>query len=444
MASTRRAFLKGAAMLTASGALGVNPWSAIKAFAGAADYKALVCIHLAGGNDASNMIVPYDAGGYANYASLRGSLAIAQNKLLPLTPTPGFALHPSMPEMQALYNSGNLALLNNVGPLNKPTTRAEVLSGNASLPINLYSHSDQINCWHDVINGDTGATGWGGRVADLLSSQYNSGAKIPMFVSVNGITAMGAGAATRYLSLTTDTLNGVACHEGAQCSGRLQAAQQLAALSSGNSLVQADNMITTDAYNYMSNITSALASASALNTVFPASALGAQLKLIARLMQSRSNFGGQRQIFFATLGGFDTHAADLTGQAALLTQLSQALQAFYAALVELGLQNNVTTFTVSEFGRALQGNSDAGCDHGWGGHQLILGGAVKGGSMYGVYPTLAYGGADDSGSNGRWIPTTAVTQYAATLAKWFGVSSGQLATIFPSLSRFSSSDLGFL
>jgi uncharacterized protein (DUF1501 family) len=215
--------------------------------------------------------------------------------------------------------------------------------------------------------------------------------------------------------------------------------------NSGLTLVQADNSITTNAYAYAKTLSDAVQSITPLKTVFPANnGLAAQLQQIAQIIQVRSALGVNRQIFFAGIGNFDTHADQLPLQAALLAAISPALAAFYEATQELGVQNSVTTFTMSDFSRTFQPNSNTGSDHAWGSHHIVIGGAVKGGQMYGTFPTLALGGPDDSGSNGRWVPSTASIQYASTLAQWFGVSAAQLPGIFPNIGSFPNANLGFV
>jgi uncharacterized protein (DUF1501 family) len=216
-------------------------------------------------------------------------------------------------------------------------------------------------------------------------------------------------------------------------------------LNGGVSLVQADNGIAVNSYQYMSILGSAVGSVVPLTTVFPANNnLAAQLQQIAQIIQVRQALGVTRQIFFAGLGNFDTHSGQLAIQGGLLSQLDAAMSAFYQATQELGVADQVTTFTMSDFSRAMQPNSNTGSDHAWGGHHMVLGGAVKGGQIYGTYPTLALGGPNDAGVNGRWVPTLSSSQYAATLASWFGVSSSSLMTIFPSLSNFSVRNIGFV
>jgi uncharacterized protein (DUF1501 family) len=435
-------------MAAGGSALALRPFGAMNALAQTtSDYRALVCVFLFGGNDSNNMLVPFDATGYANYASLRGPIALGRNALLPLRPTPDFALHPSLPDVQALYNSNKLAFLTNVGTLIQPTTQAQYLANQGAQPSNLFSHPDQQLEWQNqAVSGRT-LSGWAGRMADRMNVQYNTGAQIPMICSVDGDTLFCDGESTQPVSMGTGGAIPPYCAEGRYCPSRLETAQQLASFSSGVSLVQADNDITSNAYRYNNILMDALNSASGLQTVFPTAGgnpFGAQLQQVAQLMQVHAALGMKRQIFFVGGGDFDTHGGQLQIQATLLSQLSPALGAFSSAMEELGLTNQVTTFTCSDFSRTFQPNSADGSDHAWGGHHMIMGGAVKGGQLYGNFPTLALGGPDDSDKNGRWIPTTSSSQYAATLAQWFGVSSADLAYVLPSLGNFSQSNLGFL
>ncbi len=446
MNPTRRSLIKYAALAAAGNVAGLRPFEMLNALAqGQADYKALVCVFLFGGNDANNTLIPNDSAGFQNYASLRGYLALPQNSLLPLTNAPNFALNPNLPDIQTLFNSNAAALVTNVGTLVQPLTRAEYLGGQTA-PTNLFSHPDQQLEWQNAAQSGATPTGWAGRIADLMGASYNQGAQIPMITSVAGDTLFCNGANSTAVSVSPGNLSGAACSEGStECAARLQAAQALLTFSSGISLVQADDSITTNAYSYAKILTSAVKSISPLKTVFPANnSLASQLKQIAQIIQVRSALGVQRQIFFAGLGNFDTHANQLQLQNGLLTSISPALAAFYQATQELGVDSNVTTFTMSDFSRAFQPNTTGGSDHAWGSHHIVIGSAVKGGQMYGTFPTLALGGPDDSGSNGRWVPTTATVQYAATLAQWFGVSVSQLATVFPNIASFPTNNLGFV
>lgn len=447
MQKSRRSFLSAASMLAAGNALGLKPFGMLNALAQtSADYKALVCVFLIGGNDGNNMLIPFDSAGYRNYSEHRGPLALAQNTLLPLAPQPAYALHPSMPEVQSLFNKGNAAFLANVGTLLKPVTRAQYLANAVSTPANLFSHPDQQSEWHNQMQNTNSSSGWAGRVADKLNTQYNPGARVPMVTSLNGDALFCNGLQTGPIAVSASGPTSIYCGDHAYCSSRLETAQQLATMSSGVALVQADNAITTNAYNYNAVLTDALASATPLRTQFPTASnlFAAQLQEVANLIQVRSALGVTRQIFFVSADNFDTHGGQLDTQAGLLAQVSPALGAFYQALDEMNLANQVTTFTCSDFGRAFQPNSADGSDHGWGSHHIIMGGAVKGGKIYGTFPTLALGGPDDSGLNGRWIPTTSSSQYAATLAQWFGLQTSDLPYVLPFIGNFGSNNLGFV
>jgi uncharacterized protein (DUF1501 family) len=447
MAVNRRSFIKYASLAAGGNALALRPFGALNALAqSTTDYKALVCVFLFGGNDANNTLIPFDTAGYGNYSTVRGPLAIAQNQLLQLGPTPSFALNPNLPELQALYNSRNVALVTNVGTLVAPTTKAQYQAGQ-SLPTNLFSHPDQQLEWQNAAQSGATSSGWAGRIADVLNTSYNPGGLVPMITSVAGDTLFCNGSASTPVSVSPGNLGGASCSEGTtECNARQATAQALLSFDSGLTLVQADNAITNNAYNYAKVLTAATQSVTALKTVFPTTgnSLAAQLQQIAQIIQVRGALGVSRQIFFCGVGNFDTHSNQLALQNALLAQISPALNAFYNATVEMGVQSNVTSFTMSDFSRTFQPNSNTGSDHAWGSHHIVMGGAVKGGSMYGTFPTLALGGPDDSGSNGRWVPTTGSVQYAATLAQWFGVSPSQLPQVFPNIGSFRSSSLGFV
>ena len=452
----RRSFIKYASLAAAGNIAGLRPFGALNALAaGGADYKALVCVFLYGGNDANNMIVPFDASPYATYQSIRGPLALGKTVptgtssgdgyIQQLQAIPSYGLHSGLSDVAALINSGSAATVVNVGTLTQPLTRTSYLANQSgSIPSNLFSHPDQQVEWQNAAASGATTTGWAGRISDAISGSYNSGATIPMITSVAGDTLFCNGVRTTPVSVSPGNLGGASCSEGAECSARLAAAQSLITLSSGVSLVTADDAITSNAYAYAATLTAATKSANALKTVFPANGLGAQLQQIAQIINVRAALGVQRQIFFCGIGNFDTHSAQLTLQANLLSQIGPALAAFYNATTEMGIANEITTFTMSDFARTFQPNSNTGTDHAWGSHHFVIGGAVKGGSMYGTFPTLALGGPDDSGSNGRWVPSTGSVQYASTLAQWFGVPQNQLSSVFPTISNFSVTDLGFM
>lgn len=445
MRSNRRTFIKCASLAAAGNILGLESFGRLNALAqSTTDYKALVCVFLYGGNDANNTFIPFDTNGYSRYARIRGPLAIPQKQLLPLSSLPNFALNPNLSDLQTLFNNKNAAIVANVGTLVQPTTKAQY-QANQSLPTNLFSHDQQAE-WQNAAQSIVTPTGWAGRIADLLGSTYNPNASIPMIISAAGDTLFCNGASSSGpVAISPGNLGSANCSEGTtECAALQATAQALLNFDTGLTLIQADDNITSNAYSYAKALTAATRSVPALQTVFPNTGLAAQLKQIAQIIQVRSALGVNRQIFFAGFGSFDTHADQLTLQNFLLAQLSSALAAFYQATQELGVVNNVTTFTMSDFSRSYQPNSANGSDHAWGAHHLVLGGAVKGGQMYGTFPTLALGGPDDCGANGRWIPTTGSVQYGGTLAQWFGVNASQLPTVFPNIGSFATNNLGFV
>jgi len=446
MGVNRRSFIKYASLAAAGNAAALRPFGALNALAqSASSYKALVCVFLYGGNDANNTLIQFDTAGYANYASVRGPLAIPQSQLLQLGPLPNFALNPNLPDIQTLFNNKNAALVANVGTLIEPTTKAQYQAG-TDLPTNLFSHPDQQLEWQNAAPSGATATGWAGRIADTINGSYNSGASVPMIASVAGDTLFCNGSASTPVSVSPGNLGGAQCSEGTtECGAQLATAQALLSFDSGLTLVQADNSITGNAYNYAQTLVAATKSVTPLKTMFPANnGLAAQLQQIAQIIQVRAALGVSRQIFFCGIGNFDTHSNQLALQNGLLASISPALAAFYNATVEMGVQSAVTSFTMSDFSRTFQPNSNTGSDHAWGSHHIVMGGAVNGGQMYGTFPTLHLAGPDDSGTNGRWVPSTGSVQYAATLASWFGVSAAQMPAIFPNIGSFASANLGFV
>jgi uncharacterized protein (DUF1501 family) len=423
------------------------------------DYKALVCIFLFGGNDSNNLIVPNDAG-FAAYNAIRGGSAIGltQGGLLPIQTKTGalYGFHPAMPEIQSLFNNQkNIAVMANVGPLVMPITRAQYLAKSVSVPTNLFSHSDQQSEWQTAAKNSQSVVGWGGRIADVM--QYaNGSSQYPLAVSTAGAAVFTAGNTTSPVNITVGSSSAVTCQNGssaantADCTTRTNSVQQLLTFDTGASLIQAASDVTGRSFLYNDLLTAARAGAPVLATVFPSNnVLASQLQQVAQIIQVRNALGMKRQIFFVQLGAFDTHTnqgtVSGTGlQPVLLSNVSQAMSAFNDAMVELGVQNSVTSFTLSDFARTLQPNTGGGTDHAWGGHQLIMGGAVQGQELYGQFPTLALGGPNDAGTNGRWIPTTSTDQYGATLAKWFGVADTDLPSIFPNLANFTQKDMGFM
>jgi uncharacterized protein (DUF1501 family) len=410
------------------------------------DYKALVCIFLYGGNDSNNLMVPTDLGDYNAYATARLGLALPQASLLPINPLSGsdgrtWGLHPSAAGLQNLFAQQKLAILANVGPLVAPVTRTDYLNHTAALPPQLFSHSDQTVHWQTSIPDRPPLTGWGGRVADLLRS-LNGTAQISMCMSLGGSNTFEVGNFVTAFQVAASggiALNGYSSNVSDPAS---QALRTLLQESLGNVFQGSYRDIFQRAIGDNQLLQTVLAGLPPLVTQFPATGLGQQLHTTARLIQARQGLSQQRQVFFCTSGGYDTHGSQLPTQTQLLQELSDALAAFYAATVEMAVESNVTAFTASDFGRTYLSNG-TGSDHGWGSHHLIVGGAVQGGRLFGHLPALAVGGPDDT-AQGRWIPTTSVDEYSATLAKWFGVGASDMQTVFPNLGRFNSPDLGFM
>jgi uncharacterized protein (DUF1501 family) len=439
------------------------------------DYKALVCIFLQGGNDSNNLIIPTIQSEYDNYAAIRTPvLAIPQSAILATGYTDpaghSFGLHPACPELQTLFGESKLAVLLNTGTLVFPMTRAQYLGGILQKPPQLFSHADQVTQWQTSVPNQPPTTGWGGRCADLLNS-VQAAAPISLCVSLAGANTFEIGKIVSQYSVSTSgaiSLQGVS-------GARLAALTNILGLNYGNLQEQAyagvaQHSIQTG--SLLNNAVSNTASTNYWTTRFPTSittpisgtkfnsTLAPQLQMVARLIEAgnrasaNGGFGMRRQIFFCQVGGFDLHTGQtnydtnnpnnvLAGSHSnLLAELSQSMLAFQRAMEQLGLSQQVTAFTASDFSRTFPSNGQ-GSDHGWGSHHLILGGAVKGQKTYGAFPALAVNGPNDTGT-GRWIPTTAIDQYFATLATWFGVDNSNLPDIFPNLGNFASSNLGFL
>ncbi len=451
MSVSRRDFVRlsccsaaAAAFLTGMG----NKFGMINAFAqGVTDYKALVCIFLFGGNDGNNLLMPFDTAGFQNYTTLRGGLALPQASVLPINTATGnvsYALHPQLTDWQKMFNSKQLAMLANVGTLVAPITRDQFIKRTKAVPSNLFSHYDQQREMQTSIPQDAATTGWAGRISDKITP-LNAPSTFPTITSVAGNSILTAGVNTHPVTVNPGQAFGFSRFDTTAVSdARKTAAQQLLTLNSGVSLVQAAGDVYSDAWTNSKLLGDALASAAGIQTIFPNTNIGRQLQQIAKILQVRSALNMKRQIFFASLGGFDTHTNQLNDQDNLFSQLGPAMGAFYNATVELGIAPNVTSFSLSDFGRTLGPASGGGSDHAWGNHHVIMGGAVKGGEVYGAYPTMALSGPDDAGDEGRWIPSTSLDQYAATLGSWFGVADADLPSIFPNLKNFTTTKLSFL
>ncbi|PYS31972.1 MAG: hypothetical protein DMF75_13250 [Acidobacteria bacterium] len=498
MNDSRRKFLRtsvcgltGAAMLASMEKLNLVNAMVQQQTDVASDYKALVCIFLSGGSDCNNMIVPFDdynaTGGYAAVRTSSG-LAVPQSALVKFTPsnTSGvaFGFHPNLsPEVANptqtfkglldVWNAGKLAVLCNYGSLVRPITRAQYQAG-IGRPYQLFSHSDQVAQQMTSVANTVGQTGWGGRVADR-TNPLNGSVALPMNITLAGSSLFCTGVNSRLLAIApapTTLANLLLLNwsgpSAANPNNSGSSYRTLLGYDLDATLIKAASDTTSQA---LSADTALNQTDPTLTATFPTTSLGNQLKQIAKLIKIKDAVGitMKRQIFFCSLGGFDTHTNETStdptvpngagGQGNLLTQLSQAMRAFYDEMVAQGLGNNVTTFTLSDFGRTLQpsgsGAASVGSDHAWASHAFIMGGSVAGGMFYGSrrpdgsglpfgYPTLQLGGPDDTDNRGRWIPTTSVDQYAATLATWYGLAVSDRATVFPNLSTFATPTLPFL
>ncbi|MBL0164709.1 MAG: DUF1501 domain-containing protein [Xanthomonadales bacterium] len=478
MTTSRRRFLKQG--LTAFGAAGLcGAFGNLNVLAAAAahasfppgDYKALVCIFLHGGNDSFNSIVPYSATEYAAYRTSRnvlvsdGGIAFDQatiqaqslSALAAAGGLPGgvpsdggsYGMHPALTELRQLFNAGHAAIVANVGTLLYPTSQAAYQAGTIAVPPQLFSHLDQSTYWQTSRPDDANANGWGGRIADRLHSA-NSG-PVPMCVSLSSNNLFQRGDIVDSYSVSPEGVEKMSYLGDGPESWVIPpnddgiAAYQ--ALLAGNTQEHVFERAFADrSRNAVANyefVDAALNGATPLSTAFPATSLGQQLRMAARLIQVRAALGMSRQVFYVSAGNYDSHNNQVDDQQSNLGQLSQALKAFHDATVELAIDQSVTAFTASDFGRSLGVNVD-GTDHGWGGHHFVVGGAVRGQRFYGAMPSLRDTANPDDTGFGQIIPTTAVDQYAATLAKWFGVSNTEIADIFPSLAHFNSANLGFL
>jgi uncharacterized protein (DUF1501 family) len=464
---TRREFMRGCCTAASMGVFAsFSRFGLLNALAAApADYKALVCIFLFGGNDGNNLIVPITdtaAAGfrYSDYFAIRadqtnGGLALTQAQLLPVTAKTAqpsgakdFGFHPALTQIRGLFQQNRVAVVANVGALVEPITRTEYLNKTKQRPDNLFSHSDQQQQWQTAELTGFGTTGWAGRTADKIRTIYDVGQTYPPITTVAGTAIFCTGSQTQPFALAPTTNPASIGLQGyssptAQSNARLASLQEMLTFDTGISLIQATSSITSRALQQSSILAGALQGIT-LATLFPTTSIGNQLAQVARIIKANQTLGLQRQIFFCSMGGYDTHTSQIGTQNNLMSQLDPAMKAFYDATVELSLADKVTTFILSEFGRTFKPATGAGSDHGWGSHVLVMGNAVLGGDLYGILPQFALSGPDDSSSNGRWIPTTAVDQFGATLASWFGVSSADLPTIFGNLQNFTTQNLGFL
>ncbi|WP_293874818.1 DUF1501 domain-containing protein [Sphingomonas sp.] len=455
--ASRRAFLKRSAALGVAGVATpfVTSLAAIgeAAAATATDYKAMVCIFLYGGNDYANTLPPYDAASYAQYQAARANIALTRESLAGtmLTPTIGlpggqqYALAPTMKSLMPLFDAGKLAVALNVGTLVQPTTKTQYLQNAVKLPPKLFSHNDQQS-YFQASNPEGATSGWGGRIGDLFQSGNGASTLTCINASGNAIYLTGK-SAVQYAIGTGGPIPLI--NNATSLYGSTTAAATLRSLMTGgnaNLFASEHARVSKRALDTYTQVSGALASAPASGfTLFPTgNSLADQLKMVARLISVSSELGAKRQVFFVSIGGFDLHDNLVAQHPGLIGKVADAMRAFYDTTVALGVADKVTSFTASDFGRTLQSNDD-GSDHGWGSHHFVMGGAVKGRRFYGTPPAIGNGTPDDVGQ-GRLLPTTSVDQYAATLASWFGVGTGDMTTVLPNMGNYnpSSWNLGFV
>ncbi len=459
---TRRHFLKRSMVLPLMMGNGSILTSLASLNAQAADtsgYRALVCVFLFGGMDCHDTILPYDPASYEEFSATRESLMMSyrslptgstreRNKLLPLDLKANrfgsrrFALPPELGQLHSLFERGSAAVVGNVGPLVKPINRDDYLANKSLRPRRLFSHNDQQSTWLAFEPEGSAATGWGGSFGDALAGANSN----PAFsqISLSGNSIFLTGNTVSPYQIGTDGIPGIRAIDSAPAavSGLLR--NHFAAEG-----VERENLFERDfidisrlSLDTNDELAAALGSANPLQTPFPASGLGQQMRAVAETIAVRSTLNAKRQIFFVGLGGFDTHSNQALDLPVLQQTLGNALAAFYSATEEMNIAEQVTAFTAADFGRTLTANGD-GTDHGWGGHHFVLGGAVLGGNIYGEIPVAQLGHSQDAG-NGRLIPTTSVEQFAAPLGRWFGLDDTQLNTAMPGLVNFPSGGLDFI
>ncbi|MFK7830763.1 MAG: DUF1501 domain-containing protein [Congregibacter sp.] len=411
------------------------------------DYKALVCILLAGGNDSYNMLVPTDSNAYNAYAGIRSDLALPRESLLPLAETDrygrSFGLHPGMPGMQSLFDSGDMALLANVGTLLEPMQPELLQNNSAALPLGLFSHSDQIQQWQTAVSDERIAQGWGGRIADMLEAGDPANG-ISMNISLAGNNVFQSGSVSAPYAISSSG-NGAPALSGYNNNG--QGGRYLRSAIDGLLAASQEQLFRREYKNRLSSaiesqavFDAAIASAPDIPEVFSDTPFSGALRQIARVISARETLGARRQTFFVTVGGWDHHDDLIDNQAAMLPVVDAGLSEFQQSMNGMNVSRSVTTFTISDFGRTLTSNG-RGSDHGWGGHHMIMGGAVNGGNIYGEFPDIYSGNPLDVG-RGIYAPTTAVDEYFGELALWFGVAGGELEDVLPNAGRFYSASSG--
>ena len=448
----RRRLLK---LMGATGAMGaasqlLAPLTAIAQTTGGSDYKAIVCLFMYGGNDANNMVVPRDPTEYALYRTGRTNLALPQDSLLPLTTTPApagttdttsrYGLHPAMSGLANLYTQGRLSVVANVGPLLAPTTKAQWNDRSVPLPQGLFSHSDQQDAWQSALYDTMGRTGWGGRLMERLVAEGSVNRGYACISLAGGNLWQTGDVSLLAYKMSSSGNFGFDFYRADSTTDPLTLAIQQTLADQRPHVFHQAWLNTMGRSIEMQQVLSNALKSSTVGTAFPNSGLGRQLNTVAKLVSARASLGLSRQVFFVSIDGFDTHGDEQLGQQnRLFNEISQAVTAFHQSTVDMGVADRVTLFTASDFGRTFASNGQ-GSDHGWGSHQFVVGGAVKGGRLLGSVPNQTLNGPDDTGA-GRWIPTLSSDQLSASLARWFGADAGVIRTVLPHSAAFDALDL---
>lgn len=403
-------------------------------------YKAVVLIELYGGNDANNMVIPLDAHAYAQYVAIRSMLALQQNAINPLihnSGTAAYGLHWAMPNITNLFNTKRASIVANVGPLRQPVTKQQLSASPTLAPAQLFSHAVGRAQWECASADDSPQIGWGGRIGDLIATQSG---QLPPVLNASFDSVFTVGRTVQGVAIQSNNGSFVPVPVGLTSAMAhiaqldCQSPNQLVAQTAKVRLASTEQQLTLD---------SALQAGSTLKTQFDNSGFGNILKTIAQTINGRAVVGASRQIFFCLQGSYDSHTTQIDGQARNFIDLDNNIGFFIQALSEMGLSDQVLICTHSDFGRSFQPNTDAGTDHGWGSHHLLIGGGIGGGQILGTMPDFELGGTSDFNTVGTWIPTTAVTQMTAGIASWLGIPSGQIASIFPDLASFPAGALTF-
>jgi uncharacterized protein (DUF1501 family) len=471
MERSRRQFLKTASFASMAGfaaspfLLELNSVAALAQSSRPNDYRALVCVFLQGGNDGHGTVIATDPASFNAFTQARSGapgLAYNQSSLLPIIPKTSqngrtFALNPYLGGVQSLFNAGRAAVVANVGTLIAPATKTQIQAKSVPLPASLYSHFDQTAAWQAIASngGSAEHVGWGGAAADLIESMNLTSTFT--CISTSGVALFLSGQSSFQLNVTSAgpiPIGGLAQPLFGQAAAT-NALRSILTAEESNLFAKDYETVITRATEAQAVLADAMLPAGPTGIADPpqfldpatnklaTNNLAVSLQTVARIIAGRSGLGVSRQIFYVQLGSFDTHDNQAPQHATLLTQLGSALEYFDSLMMNAGLSDQVTVFTSSDFGRTLTANSD-GTDHGWGSHHIITGGAVAGQDMYGFYPVIGVNQSNDMGA-GRLIPTTAVEQYAGTLARWFGLSDGQVRQALPNFGNFGSNPyLGFM